>query len=413
MRYMDDRGRGVTACRGLWVAMLAACCVALAIGQTAASAADGASKGGSSGSGPLNGSLAESLLADGSVAIVPDQSTAYKITFDGDGKLVQALEIETIMPEGVVIEGREINVSKRLDNASADPILESDPQWFMELEAVPRIGPDAQLTGSSVIQYEEPASGTSESIVDAVRVVEQGRKDTITLPDGSESSGCNFISRRSVGRQAATAFIEIAYDPASCKRVVEFGVLSDADVTDLAMSEAADSGSANAALPTAPSVDSTNSDFRLEIPDYRAKTRSQVRELAYPVLPATSEVHAQVEVWNQKPQYSPSKWSWWSNWLSETGWRRDTHYAWSDRNSDYIYVGESSTYYNHFFANAVCSGAFPIPISPGTTYAGHTVQTIGYANLTVEHYVSNYKRGGCSYLLRTNQTDNFWWINRS
>ena len=426
MMHKDYRGGGVGTRRGVWVAVLAAVCVALASGQTAASAFSGGgeSTGGPSGSDPLSGLPGDSLLDDEPIAVVSEQPTAYKITFDGDGQLVQALEIEAIMPEGVVVEGHEIDISGRLDNASTDPILESDPQWFIELETIPRIGSDVQLTGSSVIQYEEPTSSASSRFVDAARVVEQGRRETIALPDGSESSGCSFVSRSSVGRQTATAFVEISYDPDSCKRVVEFGVLSDTDVTESVASEADDSGSAPTASPLEPGGptaaggtglgdDSANDGFRLEIPDYRAKTRSQVLELAYGILPATSEVHAQVEVWNQNPRYSPSTWRWWSNWLSETGWRRSSHYAWSDRNSTYIYVGESSTYYNHIFAGLVCTGAFPIPISPGTTYAGHTVQTVGYANLTVENYVSNYKHGGCSYLLRTNETNNFWWINRS
>ncbi|WP_419946966.1 hypothetical protein [Candidatus Poriferisodalis sp.] len=361
----------------------------------------------------------------GAIAVVSEQPTAYKITLDGDGQLDQAFEIDAIMPEGVVVEGHEIDISGRLEDASADPILESDPQWFLELEAVPRIGNDAELTGSSVIHYEESVSDAGSRFVEAVRVVEQGRRTTVTLADGSESTGCNFVSRNTVGRQVATALIEIAYDPQSCKRVVEFGVLSDADAIDSEADEADDSDSSAPAVsphgssgPTnaggASLVDnSSNGEFRLEIPDYRVKTRSQVRELAYPLLPATSEVHAQVEVWNQNPQRSPSNWKWWSNWLSESGWRRTSHYAWSDYNSDYMYVGESSSYENPIFANLVCGGALPVPTSPGTTYAGHTVQTIGYANLTVDHYASNYKHGGCAYLLRTDKTDNFWWINRN
>lgn len=383
------------------------------------------STGGPSDSDPLIGPPGDALLDGEAIAIVSEQPTAYKFTLDGDGLLDQTLEIDAIMPEGVVVDGHEIDVSGRLNDASADPILESDPQWLLELEAIPRMGSDAELTGSSVTHYEQSASDTSSRFVEAVRVVEQGRRTAVTLADGSESTVCNFVSRSTVGRQVATALVEISYDPQSCKRVVEFGVLSDAGTTDSVAAEADDSGSSAPTVPPLESGgpidagvaslgdDSSNDGFRLEIPDYRVKTRSQVRELAYPLLPATSEVHAQVEVWNQNPQRSPSNWKWWSSWLSESGWRRTSHYAWSDYNSDYMYVGESSSYENPIFANLVCSGALPIPSSPGTTYAGHTVQTIGYANLTVDHYASTYKHGGCAYLLRTDKTDNFWWINRN
>ncbi len=363
-------------------------------------------------------------------AMVLAAHTPYKITFDGEGKFSQAVETDAIMPAGVTVDGHEIDISQRLANAANDPILEGNPQWHIRLEASPRIGKNVQLSGPTVIQYEESTSSASQLFVDAIRAIEQGSKEVITLPSGDEVTGCRFVNRSSTGRQVRTSLVEISYDPTSCKRVVEFGIIADSSPATTDADEADDGGSAaiipgpsrsDSALPDS-STGSNEGDlvsgamengFRLEIPDYRAKTRSQVRELAYPILPATSEVHAQVEVWNQQPQYSPSKWRWWSNWLTESGWRRDSHYAWSDRNSNYIYVGESSTYSNPYFANVVCTGAFPIPRSPGTTYAGHTVQTVGYSNLTAEHYALNYKYGGCSYLLRTNQTDNFWWINRS
>ena len=364
-------------------------------------------------------------------ALVSATHTAYKITFDSSGRFDQALEIEAVMPAGAFVDGHIIDISQRLANAVTDPILEGNPQWFMQLEAIPKIGKNVQLSGSAVIRYDNTAPGSSSATVDAVRVVEQGNKDTITLPSGIEVSGCKFVSRGSAGRQVTTAFVEIAYDPDTCRRVVELGIVSHAAPASAATGDADDGNSTsvisdpiagNSGLPessTAPDATGLSNDgdgknnFRLEIPDFRAKTRSQVLELAYPILPATSEVHAQVEVWNQQPQYSPSKSRSWSDWLDETGWRRDSRYIWSDRNSDYIYVGETSSFSNRHFANLVCTGAFPIPISPGTTFAGHTVQTVGYANLTKEHYVLNYKYGACSYLLRTSQTNNFWWINRN
>lgn len=393
-------------------------------GQSAASASTESSQA-TEGSSSSNPSTAE----DGP-AVVLATHTPYKVTFDSEGQFSQAVEVDAIMPVGVTVDGHEIDITQRLANAINDPILEGNPQWHIRLEANPRIGKNVQLSGPSVIQYEESTSSSGQLFVDAIRAIEQGSKETVTLASGDQVTGCKFINRSSTGRQVSTSFVEISYDPASCKRVVEFGVVADSGPADSSADEADDGGSAavisgpsldEATLPDSPTGinegslvgGATDNGFRLEIPDYRAKTRSQVRELAYPVLPATSEVHAQVEVWNQQPQYSPSKWRWWSNWLTESGWRRDSHYAWSDRNSNYIYVGESSTYSNPYFANMICTGTFPIPFSPGTTYAGHTVQTVGYANLTAEHYVLNYKYGGCSYLLRTNQTDNFWWINRS
>ena len=416
-----DRVPSVKRRSSIAVVVLAVLCATLASsisGQSAASAFSG------------DDQFDQKSDAD-DIAEVAAAYTSYKITFDGDGQFSQALEVEAIMPDGAFVDGHRIDISERLANIAADPILESNPLWFIQLEAIPKIGKSAQLSGSSVIRYDESESDTKPAIIDPVRAVEQGRRETITLADGSEISSCKFVTRSSTGRQVATAFVEIAFDPDSCRRAVEFGIVSHEAPSEVSADDSDDGGSA--ASISAPSAEGSGlpegstapdgldfqddgaakNDFRLEIPDFRAKTRSQVRELAYPILPATSEVHAQVEVWNQQPQYSPSKWKWWSNWLTRSGWRRDSHYSWSDRNSDYIYVGESSNYSNPIFANVVCSGALPVPFSPGTTYAGHTVQTVGYANLTSEHYVLNYKHGGCSYLLRTNQTDNFWWINRS
>ncbi|WP_419837425.1 hypothetical protein [Candidatus Poriferisodalis sp.] len=370
-------------------------------------------------------------LSGDDAAVVATTHTAYKITFDSNGRFDQALEIAAVMPAGAFVDGHQIDISQRLANAVTDPILEGNPQWFMQLETIPKIGKNVELSGSAVIRYENAAPGSSSAAIDAVRVIEQGNKDTIELPNGIEVSGCKFVSRSSAGRQVTTAFVEIAYDPDTCRRVVELGIVSHAAPASTATDDTDDGDAAavisnpkpgdsglpeNSATPDATDLDNDGvgkNDFRLEIPDYRAKTRSQVLELAYGLLPATSEVHAQVEVWNQQPQYSPSKSRSWDDWLSATGWRRDSRYTWSDRNSDYIYVGETSGYSNRYFANLVCTGALPIPRSPGTTFARHTVQTIGYANLTVENYVLNYKYGGCSYLLRTSQTNNFWWINRN
>ncbi len=336
------------------------------------------------------------------------------------------------MPAGVTVEGHEIDISELVANGSAAPILEGNPQWFIELEATPRMGSEAQLTGSSVIEYSETGWGATPVLVDAVRVVEQGRQETIVQPDGTELTGCYFVNRTTAGKQVATSLVEISYDPDTCKRVIEFGILSDPPSLGSAPTSSDDSGQASpigsspedvgqsssgSSSPLrglAPGRSPTSGDFSLEVPDYRAKTRAQVLELAYPILPATSDVNAEVEVWNQQPQYSPSSWRWWSDWLGESGWRRTYHDAWGGWSSDNIYVGEASDYENRIFANTACARyLWFIPGSTGTTYAGHNVQTIGYANMTVDYFASSYKRGGCSYLLRINYAEDFSWINRT
>lgn len=55
------------------------------------------------------------------------------------------------MPEGVVVNGNEIDISELVANSAADPILEGNPQWFISLEAIPRIGLDIRLEGIAVI----------------------------------------------------------------------------------------------------------------------------------------------------------------------------------------------------------------------------------------------------------------------
>ncbi len=371
----------------------------------------------------------DSILTEEPTALASESPVPHSIKFNADGRLAEVTQIAELMPEGVTVDGHEIDISGLVAHTGA-PIVEASPEWFIELEAAPRIGADIQLTGASVVEYTEAVWGSNPVLLHPVRVVQQGRPETLTMPDGSQLAGCNFVGHMTAGRQVSTAFTEIAYDPVTCKRIVEFGITADSP-SDSASVPATDndSGSATATSDSsgsaspqretqphglAPSETSSSNQFRLEVPDYKAKTRSQVLEPAYPVLEATSEVNAQVEVWNQQPQYSPSRWSWWSNWLVGTGWRRTSHDAWHGRDSNNIFVGEASDYSNSLFANVACTRIPVIGIFlGGTTYAGHTVQTIGYANLTVNHFVSNYKRGACSALLRTTQTDNFWWINES
>lgn len=371
----------------------------------------------------------DSMLTEQPTALVSESPVPHSIKFNADGHLAEVAQIAELMPEGVIVDGHEIDISGLIAHTGA-PIVEASPEWFIELEAAPRIGADIQLTGDSVVEYTEAVWGSNPVLLNPVRVVQQGRPEILTMPDGSQLAGCNFVGHMTAGRQVSTAFTEIAYDPVTCKRIVEFGITADSPADSASMSATdnvdgsatATSDSGGSASPRretqphglAPIETSSSNQFRLEVPDYKAKTRSQVREPAYPVLDATSEVNAQVEVWNQQPQYSPSRWSWWSNWLLATGWRRTSHDAWHGWDSNNIFVGEASDYSNSLFANVACTRIPLVGILlGGTTYAGHTVQTIGYANLTVDHFVSNYKRGACSALLRTNQTDNFWWINES
>ena len=382
---------------------------------------------GDTGSRQADESDLESLLTEGAPAVVSEEPVPHRVTFDSAGNFSLLVEIEAIMPEGVVVNGNEIDISELVANSDANPILEGNPEWYVALEAIPRIGADVRLEGTSVIEYTETNWGANPELIDPVRVVEQGTRGTTVLPDGTELEGCDFVGRRTVGRQVATSLIEVAFDPDTCKRIVEFGILSDAPTTRSNASSTGDSGQGSPTATTAPLSSSmphdlgplgesglgpsSSGEFTLEVPDYRAKTGSQILEPAYPVLPATSEVHAQVEVWNQQPQYYPSKWRWWSRWLAASGWSRDSNDSWGGWSPNNIYVGEASDYSNDVFAWAVCRRWDPT--IHGTTHAGHNVQTIGYANMTADQFASNYKRGACSYLLRTRETDDFWWINET
>jgi hypothetical protein len=280
-------------------------------------------------------------------------------------------------------------------NAAAPPTEDApttgNTQWFVELENTPRIGPDVQLDGAGVVQYTEEAYGKRPVLIDPIRVVQQGHVIVKKLPDGTTTNGCEFLDRRTEGRQTTVSKVEVAYDPKTCKSLVEFGETT-ADLGESDPAKALDSGS-SAAAPASPGA------FNLEVPDYKAKTRSQVREPAYPALPATTEVNAEVEVWNQQPQYAPSVARWWTSWLTGSGWYRTYHDEWHGWSANNIYEGESSDYQNDLFC------------MPWSTYASHNTQTVGFANLTVSHTTGTSKSGGCSDLLRTDQTDNFWWIN--
>ena len=422
MHNLSDGPRGLR--RRLTAAV--ACVAAVAVWASGSSGFAAASVG-ETGSGEEDEADLGSLLTDDTPTAAVDDLVPHRISFDSAGSFSRLVEIEALMPEGVVVNGNEIDISELVANSAADPIVEGNPQWFISLEAIPRIGLDVRLEGTSVIEYTEANWGVNPELIDPVRVVEQGTRGTTVLPDGSELEGCDFVGRSTVGRHVATSFVEVAFDPDTCKRIVEFGVLADPPTAPSNTSPTGDRGQGSPPANTEPPSSSlpgasgpidksglgsgSTGEFRLEVPDYRAKTRSQIRELAYPVLPATSEVNAQVEVWNQQPHYSPSKWRWWSHWLVASGWRRDSHDSWGGWSPNNIYVGEASDYSNNVFARTVCSRWDPT--AHGTTYAGHNVQTIGYANMTVDHFVSNYKRGACSYLLRTNQTDNFWWINET
>ena len=102
------------------------------------------------------------------------------------------------MPEGVVVDGHEIDISG-LVARTGSPIVEANPEWFIELEATPRIGADIQLTGASVVEYTEAAWGSNPVLVNPVRVVQQGRPETSIMPDGNEVAGCSFVGHMTAG----------------------------------------------------------------------------------------------------------------------------------------------------------------------------------------------------------------------
>lgn len=218
----------------------------------------------------------EAIISRGALAVVSEDFTSYSIVFDGDGNFEEAESVKAVMPEGVTVEGYKIDISGLTARSDAAPI-EGNPQWFMELEATPRIGMDVQLTGESVVEYTEEVWGPNPVLVDPVRLVQQGRQETSVLSDGSKVTGCAFVGRSTTGRQVSTSLVDIAYDPDTCKRIVEFGVLVDSPTI------ASDTASTNLNVYSYDSSSSVSSDgrdssrpFQLEVPDYRAKTRSQV-----------------------------------------------------------------------------------------------------------------------------------------
>ena len=158
------------------------------------------------------------------------------------------------MSEGVVVDGHEIDISG-LVARTGSPIVEANPEWFIELEATPRIGADIQLTGASVVEYTEAAWGSNPVLVNPVRVVQQGRPETSMMPDGNEVAGCSFVGHMTAGRQVSTAFVEIAYDPVTCKRIVEFGIMADS-LSDSASASAVDSGGESSTATSSPDYSS-------------------------------------------------------------------------------------------------------------------------------------------------------------
>ncbi len=79
------------------------------------------------------GSRLESLAAEDSSAVVAAQYTPHQITLDSEGKFSKLVKIESILPEGVIATGDEIDVSGFVVNANKAPILQGNPQRIMFL----------------------------------------------------------------------------------------------------------------------------------------------------------------------------------------------------------------------------------------------------------------------------------------
>jgi hypothetical protein len=287
----------------------------------------------------------------------------------------------------------------------------------------PRTHPETSAAGKPTDESRIPANGI-EYVTDLRPSIDVGRN--VTLAGASTSAapaasapgrtrilrqgvriagttnGCSFNGTVRMSMPASVSVDEIDRDSELCLSLVQVTVTApDGDLT-------VPSSASMAVAPPAPGRKAATSLRRtLSLTantgtgTYVAKTRSQTREVLYGVLNATTEVNTQINVFNDQPGYAPTNASWWSNWLSASGWSKtydsgNAYFASSGNNANiYDYV----KFRNGTFGRIVCG------ILSGATYADHyPTQIYAYGGHQVTYSTNTTWYGSCSGLLRGNDT---------
>ena len=289
--------------------------------------------------------------------------------------------------------------------------------------------PDLTLTGPNVISYEE---GYPKYVLDqARRLIRQGAR----LPEG----GCRFTSTetRQQGGPAITE-IELAFDPDTCRLLVEIGVLTTPRSLTPTAGEAVDTSAIPTAFETStvlqtpgfgtgpvPGAIYSANAFRAYLDQwYDEPARWIPGPISYDFIPPVNEQLNFVE-WTPGGgcTVAPGTTGWvgyWQRWLTPPGWYRVSH-AWN-HSPDPIPCDQAifSESWTHFQNRAFC--AWVVENVPGL---GPILPPIvGDAVLTDTYYVPNHihgnsdgsytitmvkdKTGLCSFLLRGGQTDSYY-----
>ena len=199
--------------------------------------------------------------------------------------------------------------------------------------------------------------------------------------------------------QGTVSITELAYDADECLMLVEVTVSDARPSEDTKLADREETSSESVV-----GSQSADEKYRLHFSRFKAQTRSQVRELAYPIIPATSQVKA----WVQLNSLTSANLGYVDSWLAGTGWKKIS-FSWYKRfNSSYAYSSVYAKYRNGVFCNALSPSVWPA----SRTYWKHwPTRVYGYQNTLSARYSTNTsKYGGCSWLLRTNKTTSFWWL---
>lgn len=274
--------------------------------------------------------------------------------------------------------------------------------WFVETHALPRVGKSLTLTGDGVIEF----PSTPSPISHPTRLIQKGTRITGT-DDGCEFEGHVQLSGRPVG---PLHIIELARNPNNCTSLVELGYgVRDAagepqsvdGLGELDNANAVIDSSSNVPTPAddiAPvyqgSLDATTSaptSYSAHLPHYYAYTRSQVREIAYPLIPPTSEARTETWVYNNNPGVGYGHRTS-TNLSGNSGWYRDV--VVSDHTTSTA-VRTQIKIHAKFLNDIFC----------GHTRAYHWPTVVeGHRNFLSNHPTNTTWNGDCSGLLRGNRT---------
>lgn len=288
-----------------------------------------------------------------------------------------------------------------MDSANNDNSTPSDPAWYVETQSQAQIGRNVVLAGPNVINYTDKLYGPLVPLLHATNVVRQGHRISGT-PDE-----CDFKGYMRISGPTQISINELAYDPSRCLLLVQVGLSSDPDplgTTPLANSIGDATGTNEKIAGQAGVVGARPSSAGVSV-NFRAKTRSQVREPLYGALPATSEVNVFVDIRNGEPRYAPTRagasWSW----LRASGWSLQSTGGSYDFNYNYARATRSAHFKNNIAGKILCKWPF------GSTYADHDPTEVrAHWNGYAQYSTHTTKHGTCSALLRTNQSNYFWWL---